>query len=64
MNVRHFHMFIVALFLHQPAFAESIIDSESTAPPEVAEAIEANVLQWAYYWNPDRYSTLGYVSVT
>jgi hypothetical protein len=51
MNVRHFHMFIVALFLHQPAFAESIIDSESTAPPEVAEAIEANVLQWAYYWN-------------
>jgi hypothetical protein len=42
---------LVALGSISPAHAESILHNESTAPPEVAEAIEANVLLWANYWN-------------
>ena len=41
----------VLLLLRTPAFAESIIDSESTAPPEVADDIEKIILKWAYNWN-------------
>jgi hypothetical protein len=43
-------LFITLTFLQTTAFAESIIDSESTAPPEAAEAIEAIILKWAHYW--------------
>lgn len=31
--------------------SQSILDSESTAPPEVAEAIELIVFDWALNWN-------------
>jgi len=34
-----------------PAAPESIVDRESTAPQQVADAIEAIVLQWAHHWN-------------
>jgi len=52
MNLRRFVMLVITLaFLQTPVLAESIIDSESTAPQEVAEAIEKIILQWAYYWN-------------
>ena len=47
---KYFVALIISLSLTGPA-AASIIDSESTAPAEVAEAIEAQVLQWAWNWN-------------
>ncbi len=52
MNLQKSILLIAALILLQtPVMAESIIDSESTAPPEVAAAIEKIVLQWAHHWN-------------
>ena len=51
MTVRHtFAAICLSLVMTVPVQA-SILDSESTAPPEVAEAIEALVLQWAWNWN-------------
>lgn len=52
----------VALLLFQPlADAESILDVETTAPPAVAAAIEARVLQWAENWNTSSWSEIQYM---
>jgi len=42
---------LAGVILSMPASADSILHRESTAPADVAEAIEANVLLWANYWN-------------
>jgi len=42
---------VAGIALTLPASADSILHSESTAPQDVADEIEANVLQWAEYWN-------------
>jgi len=51
MNLHKFVMLVVLVSMQTPVFGGSIIDRESTAPKEVAEAIEEIILQWAYYWN-------------
>jgi len=46
-----FLLAITLVSLQARATTESIIDVESTAPQEVAEAIETIILQWAYNWS-------------
>jgi hypothetical protein len=51
-TILHGLLLIGPLFtLYGHAANESIIDPESTAPPEVAEAIEAIVFEWAGHFN-------------
>lgn len=40
------------------SLAASIIDSESTAPPEVAETIEAMVLEWGRNWSSSNWGAI------
>ena len=51
---------LVAALVCLPAvsFGATIIDVESTAPPEVAEAIEELVLEWGRNWTTSNWSAI------
>jgi len=52
MRTCNFFLLAVAFVsLQATAATKSIIDSESTAPIEVTESIEALILEWAYNWS-------------
>jgi hypothetical protein len=53
-----FLLAIALVNLQATAATESIIDSESTAPNEVTEAIEEIILQWAYNWSNSRWERI------
>ncbi len=44
-------LFAVGAFMSSPAFAQSILHSESTAPADVAATIEEMVFEWADMFN-------------
>jgi len=59
MKTRNVFLLAIALVsLQATAATESIIDSESTAPSEVTEAIEQIILEWAYNWSNSRWELI------